>query len=380
MRVDDIRADGGPAAPRPVSGGPAPPSAAPAPPRPSTAWIDFARVCAMGAVVLVHAVAPLVTASHTDLGTAPWWAANTLDAAARWCVPVFVMISGALLLAPKPEAPREFYRKRWARIGLPLVAWTAAYLLWEVWRNGMDAETAWRQAASGAPSVHLYFLYVIAGLYLLTPFLRTVVAHTPRSGLWWFAGTATALGVADQALSLVDGAGGATAATRFLPFLGYYLLGWLLHTAAPGARTARPAAAVLLVGTAATAGAAWALADSAGAWEAGSAYVYDYLSPTVLPSSVGAFLVLRAAGLRLARAQGRAAGAVRRAVGRISALSFGVYLVHVMVLYELRGLLGAPDGWQAVGAALGYAAAAALLSLAAVAVVRRIPGARALLI
>src|SRR5690606_17232286 len=62
----------------------------------------------------------------------------------------------------------------------------------------------------------------------------------------------------------------------------------------------------------------------------------------------------------------------------LSGLSFGVYLVHVMVLYELRDLLGAPDGWSAVGSALGYAAAAALLSLALVAVVRRIPGPRAL--
>jgi len=334
----------------------------------------------MGAVVLVHAVAPLVTAAHTDLGSAPWWAANALDAALRWCVPVFVMISGALLLAPKPESPRDFYRKRWARIGLPLIAWTVAYLLWETWRNGMDAETAWRQAAAGAPSIHLYFLYVIAGLYLLTPFLRTVVAYTPRSGLWWFAGTTTALGVADQALTLVDGAGGASAATRFLPFLGYYLLGWLLHTAAPGARTARPAAAVLLAGTVATGGTAWAFADSAGEWAAGSAYIYDYLSPAVLLSSVGAFLVLRAAGLRLARRGGRAAEAARSTVRRLSGLSFGVYLVHVMVLYELRDLLGAPDGWSAVGSALGYAAAAALLSLALVAVVRRIPGLRALLL
>ncbi|MFC7741468.1 acyltransferase family protein [Nocardiopsis composta] len=100
----------------------------------------------------------------------------------------------------------------------------------------------------------------------------------------------------------------------------------------------------------------------------------------MLLSSVGAFLVLRAAGLRLARRGGRAAEAARSTVRRLSGLSFGVYLVHVMVLYELRDLLGAPDGWSAVGSALGYAAAAALLSLALVAVVRRIPGLRALLL
>lgn len=341
---------------------------------PATNWIDLARVCAMGAVVLVHAFSPLVSTTHAELGSQAWWGAHILDSALRWCVPVFVMLSGGLLLRPREhEDAAAFYRKRWAKIGIPLVVWTAAYLAWEWWRDGLGASDALSAASAGTPSIHLYFLYVIAGLYLLTPFLRTVVAYTSRTGLWWFAGLALAIGATDQLLALVDGVGGSTAATQFLPFLGYYLLGWLLMTSDPGPRALRYGGVMFTAGVAGTALGGWAAAAAAGEWGTGAEYMYDFLSPTMLLASVGAFLLLRSAGLKLAAIGGPAAHGVGRVVGVLSGLSFGVYLVHVMVLNTLRDLGGTPDGGAAFFAACGYAAATAVVSIAVVAVIQRIP-------
>ncbi|RKS06144.1 surface polysaccharide O-acyltransferase-like enzyme [Nocardiopsis sp. Huas11] len=347
------------------------PSAPPVP-APTTNWIGFARVAAMAAVVIVHAFSPLVSTAHADLGGPAWWTAHVVDSALRWCVPVFVMISGGLLLRPREEDAGAFYRRRWAKIGVPLVVWSIAYLVWERWRDGLDPAGAVAQAASGSPSIHLYFLYVIAGLYLLTPFLRTVVAHTPRTGLWWFAGLTLSLGAADQLLGLIDGAGGVTAATRFLPFLGYYLLGWLLMTSTAWKRNLRYGFAAFVLGTAATAAGAGAVATYTGEWGRGAEYVYGYLSPTVVVASVGALLLLRAAGSRLAEGE-HGTGLVGRVVGTVSGLSFGVYLVHVMVLNTLRDIGGTPDGVLVLAAASGYAIATAAISLLLVAALRRIP-------
>src|SRR5699024_2938800 len=130
-------------------------------------------------------------------------------------------------------------------------------------------------------------------------------------------------------LALVDGVGGSTAATQFLPFLGYYLLGWLLMSGDLGPRALRYGAALFTVGTVTTILGAWAAAASAGEWRTGAEYVYDFLSPTILLSAVGAFLLLRTAGLRLAAVGGPAARGVGKVVGVLSGLSFGVYLVHV---------------------------------------------------
>ncbi|WP_017543058.1 acyltransferase [Nocardiopsis prasina] len=337
--------------------------------------MGFARVAAMAAVVLVHAYSPFVSTTYTDLGGPTWWAAHVVDAALRWCVPVFVMMSGALLLRPRDEDVRGFYRKRWARIGVPLLVWTGAYLLWQFWRDGLGFPDSLAQAASGSPSIHLYFLYVIAGLYVFTPFLRTVVAHTSRTGLWWFAGAALSIGVVDQVSALVDGVGGVTVATRFLPFLGYYLLGWLLTDRGPGPRDALHGSVAFVLGTTGTVLGAWAAAASVGEWGTGAEYVYDFLSPTMIVASVGAFLLLRAWGTRLAELG--AGHRVNRAIAVLSALSFGVYLVHVMVLYTLRDLGGTPDGLVGLTTAAGYAVATTLISLVLVAVAQRIPLLRA---
>ena len=51
-----------------------------------------------------------------------WWSANLWDSFAHWCVPVFVMLSGALLLGRREPAP-HFWRKRAARLVWPLVGW-----------------------------------------------------------------------------------------------------------------------------------------------------------------------------------------------------------------------------------------------------------------
>lgn len=375
MYVDDIRTapDRSETAAGAATAGEAAPRTAP-----PTAWIDLARVAAMVAVVLVHAYSPLVTEVYTAQGSTSWWASTTLDAALRWCVPVFVMISGALLLSPRDESAPAFYRKRWARIGVPLVVWTVVYLAWDMWRTGLTPSGAVEQAASGEPAIHLYFLYIIAGLYVFTPFLRTLVGAATRSALWWFAGAALAFGAVNQALGLIDGVGGTTAVTQFLPYVGYYVLGWLLFHGPTGRRPLRFGLALLIAGSAAGAVGAGALAELAGEWGAESDYVFDFLSPAVIAASVGAFLVLREAGLRLASSDRPTAAAVSRIARWAARPSFGVYLVHVMVLFSLRDLFGMPaEGPWSVVAAMGYAAVVTAVSLALVEVTRRIPFARA---
>lgn len=386
MDVDEIRsapaatvgaAPEASAAPVPTAdpGGPPRPRSAP-----STAWIDLARVAAMVAVVLVHAYSPLVSEVYADQGSTSWWTATALDAALRWCVPLFIMISGALLLGPRDEPPAVFYRKRWLRIGPPLLVWTAAYLGWEMWRSGLTPAEAAVQAASGSPGIHLYFLYAVAGLSLFTPFLRTLVSASSRNALWWFAGIAVALGAVNQALGVIDGVGGTTAVDRFLPFVGYYVLGWLLFHTEPGARALRLGLTLLISGSAAAAVGAGAAAGLAGEWGTGADYVFDFLSPPVVLASAGAFLVFREAGLRLASSTRPAAGLLARGARWAAAPSFGVYLVHVMVLFSLRDLLGMPgQGPLAVAAATGYAAATLVVSLAVVEVLRRLPMARTVL-
>lgn len=346
---------------------------------PFVAWLDIARVCAMLAVLGVHAVAPVVTTAHTDLGSPTWWTANLVDATLLWCVPVFIMISGALLLGPRSEGLRTFYRKRFTRIGIPLVVWSGVYLLWEMWRSEIGMREAFREMLSGSPSLHLYFLFVLAGLYLLTPFLRVLVEYAMTPTLWCFAGLMSVVGMADQAIVALDGVGEPNAATRFLPFVGYYVMGYLLRDVEMSRVRLWTAGAVFFAGAVGTAMGAALMASFEGEWGRLARYFYDYLSPTILVTSVAAYLLFQALGSRLSKRheEGRSSG-LSRLLTPLANLSFGVFLVHVLVLHTLRDVTGIPDSpLLMLATTTGLAGVSLVVSLLVTMVLRRTPWLRA---
>ena len=299
------------------------------PPRTRTTWMDSARVLAIVAVVLIHVLAPSVEGHGVSVGSAAWWVANVLNSASRWCVPVFLMISGALALDPERVArPREFYRRRWRRIGVPLVFWTVVYLAFRQFflGAGLTLDEAAADVGSGAPFLQLYFLYVLAGLVLITPFLKVVTRHATWRMQLGFAVVLLGLGALDQMLSYLGGLGEPNAATRFLPFIGYYVLGWVLRDVVP----TRGWLAWTVLAWVASAAVVALLAAASGFGAVGR-YGYGFLSLPVVVMSVAAYLLLHA-WLR-----GRGAP-----VRRVAPLAFGVFLVHGALVYGLRHLTGVP--------------------------------------
>src|SRR5437660_891414 len=92
-------------------------------------WLDVLRVTAILGVITIHTVSPLTAGATVATFSAAWWAGATMNELSLWCVPVFVMISGALLLRrQRPQPASTFYRRRLHRIGIPLVFWTGVYL------------------------------------------------------------------------------------------------------------------------------------------------------------------------------------------------------------------------------------------------------------
>lgn len=80
-------------------------------------------------VVIIHVSAYIITSEKVN--TYPWWIGNFFDSYVRWCVPIFVLISGYLILEPyKDENTYAFLKKRFQRIAIPLVFWSTIYLLY----------------------------------------------------------------------------------------------------------------------------------------------------------------------------------------------------------------------------------------------------------
>lgn len=136
-------------------------------------WLDNSRIIAIYAVVFLHVSAGVVIGN--DVGTEYWWVGNVYDSAVRWCVPVFVMISGALLLDPnKQEDLATFYTKRLSRILVPIIFWSAFFLAWAFLKGAMKGNeltvvdllkktTVRKTSLSYVVSIHDYqFIFVYA--------------------------------------------------------------------------------------------------------------------------------------------------------------------------------------------------------------------------
>ncbi|WP_349828921.1 acyltransferase [Brevibacterium litoralis] len=322
------------------------------PPPTATGWMNPARSVAIIVVVAIHAIADTVETRFTDYGTVAWWLANGIDSASRWCVPVFLMIAGALALDPRRGvSPGEFWVKRVWRIGIPLVFWTVVYVLFRLYYMH-GRETDWNPIAAiaaGSPFVQLYFLYALAGLTLLTPWMRLLVLHGSRRLQWGTALILLGIGVVDLVLQRVFGVGELNAATRFFPLMGYYLLGWVMRDWVLTRRQVAWAWCVFLATWLVSF--LWAgagdLLGVAKPWK----YSYEYLSVFVVPLSLSAYLLLHFYMRDRALVDEARAGSGRppvrwwpgwRLMHRLYPYSFGVFLLHPLLLFPARNLIGVP--------------------------------------
>lgn len=154
--------------------------------------IDVLRALACCMVLTVHCCECYyisnfyATGNVETLDVAIWqsealWA-GIIGTICRTCVPLFVMISGFLLLPMKSGMDMvSFYRRRASRILIPLAMWTVVYafytfihfdvpytgigdLLWYVVK-----ECGYFFVNFPAPIGHLWYVYMILGLYLFIP-------------------------------------------------------------------------------------------------------------------------------------------------------------------------------------------------------------------
>lgn len=302
------------------------------PPANRILYLDALRVIAIFGVVLLH-MAGWPT-SQGNPHTVGWWFANLYNGGARFSVPVFVMASGALLLDPsRADAPGVFFRRRLTKVVIPFLVWVNVYYIRGLIQTGDPFQASgWlREVLRGASTehlpAHLWFLPMIIGLYLATPFIKPFTDRAGNRQLVLFvllcAMTASIypflLRFADMKVSITNG--------LFNTFLGYFVLGTLLHRIPlPNRRAARLLWLPLLIlsVTATTAGTGW-LTLKAGKFDN---WFYHYHSPGVVLTAVCVFMVCR----HLFETEPPAPQSVAKVVNVLAPLSFGIYLVHILVM------------------------------------------------
>ncbi len=148
-------------------------------------WVDLIRIIAIFAVVAIHV--DNFGFAWNKISWIDWWMSNVYNAMIRFAVPILFILSGYLLL-DKQEDDRIFFSKRFSKVVIPLVAWSMIYMVFANNYNIFSIFTVdfVQKFLSNKIFYHLYFLYYIIGLYLITPLLRRILAHANMSDIRYY--------------------------------------------------------------------------------------------------------------------------------------------------------------------------------------------------
>lgn len=161
-------------------------------------FLDYLRVVAAFMVILVHCIEPFYLggegtyiASHSD---AMW--VTFINSLLRVAVPLFVMIS-SYLLVPIQGTTEGFFRRRFTRVAIPFVVWSLLYALIPAYGSGGEVDIVANLKTLSLNflplSGHLWFVYMLLGVYLVMPIISPWLERVSQRGeaiflgLWLFA-------------------------------------------------------------------------------------------------------------------------------------------------------------------------------------------------
>ena len=340
------------------------------------AYADLLRAFAALAVVVLHLAGSQMGA--VAVSSSAWGVFNLYDGLVRWCVPVFVMLSGMFLLDPKRGLPlSKLLFHNALRILVCLVFWGGVYAAAEYLLDGgrltwAGVGNALLGALRGNTHYHLWFLYMILGLYLVTPILRAFVRGASRGDFHWFFLLAflfasllpTAFRLWPNATHIVKIWYDRLAIQTVLGYVGFYVAGYYLKEYTLG-RLAEAVIYVLgVLGAVATVWGTRVLSLRSGGLDD---TLYGYFSPNVVCFAVAVVVLFRyVLGVSDERSR-------RQRLGGVARIAFGVYLVHDLFLMLLRHFGVTTLSFAPVASVPVLAAGVFLCSLAVAWLISKIP-------
>ena len=330
-------------------------------------WVDACRVIAIFTVILIHTAAPVVD----DYRTIPldyFLAANLIESLSRVSVPLFAMLSGALLIGYSPDMQLQRLAGKLVRVIVPLVFWSFLYLGWSgYWRvKPLPLFEAFGLMLQAPVMYHLWFVYMIIGVYLLLPLISVVskaILQNQRFAvyifaLWFLINSAPSY----YPISLI----GQLKLTGILNWAGFFIIGYYVtHASFFNRIPARLCAMVFVFASLCTFFLNWRINSLT---SIPNEMAYNFLTPNVVLASVAAFIWIQKLQIP---------NYLDKPLAFISGLVFQIYFMHLLVIEILKaGWLGFSISSYSLHPGIGILSlsiATFLISLAIAAITRLFP-------
>ena len=287
-------------------------------------YFDYLRIISCFAVILLHTAATL------------WWKADDTDfivctiydAAGRYGVPVFTMISGALFLEPNIPV-KKIWTKHTPKIAIAYIVWSTVYAL----RDNTKLQDIIVNSIRGP--IHLWFLPMIATLYVITPLLRLIAKNekTLRYFLVFslifaflipsainygkFFGSPDVVEISKAFEHLFNNA------QIRVDYAAYFMLGYYLHKTELTKKQRYLIYGLGILGAITTIMLTLKTAEIS---EEPQLIFFRNMNPNILLQSVPVFVLFKQLKLKDSKV-----------IRAMSKYSFGVYLMHMLIMKDLVG-------------------------------------------
>ena len=332
-------------------------------------WLDIVRLTAMLMVIGVHCIDPFYVSP--TLGTLPEYKfrASVYGSLFRPSVPLFAMMTGLLLLPVSQQPLGVFYKKRIFRVLFPFLIWSVLYNIfpWVTGLLGLPKEIIGEffcyvqgnesQSLSDAlkdiamipfnfsfKENHMWYIYLLIGLYLYMPFFSAWIEKADRSkervylGIWFVS-----LFLPYMSAYISKYLYGEATWNQFgmfyyfAGFNGYLLLGHYLKQGNNWNiwKTFAICAAMFVVGYAITYSGFSSAAANPKATELDMELFFTFCSPNVVLMTAAVFILLQKVRIHNTL--------IAKKLSKISKYGFGIYIVHYFVVGPIFILIGKFD-------------------------------------
>ena len=199
-------------------------------------WIVSLRAAAAIAVVLLHMTGGWLGTDWNNQVLEPSRVILdeiVIQVLVRWAVPCFIMVSGALLLDPQKKLNVSKLKGYICRMTAVLGTFGLLYCFIEEFAKGNRnvisiALTSARNLIEGNSWSHMWYVYMMLGLYLVTPVFRAFVRTAAREEIYLVLSAFFVLTITVPTINLWF----SCRITGLLPIASssvfYYLMGWYL--------------------------------------------------------------------------------------------------------------------------------------------------------
>lgn len=294
-------------------------------------YFDVMNILACLAVVTAHHNNHL----HSYEASPNWLFSLGVECLVYWAVPVFLMVSGATLMGFHQRCGlKQYFTRRVTRTVIPWLLWSTALLLWKLKTGqipgGEEPLHYIRLVLSNQVEGIYWFFGTLFGCYLMIPFLTWLTPH--RKALWYGVAVIFLLSLFQPLLAQYAPLGDPPVTALRNSLVIYILLGYLLNTADLSKKQRLGLYLAGLFCVLMRFGVTWAVSAQN---QATSLVVRGTKMCNTIVFSSAVFVFLKQVDWEKVLP-----AAVRRILPELAGCSFGVYLLHKVVMYYQQQLLG----------------------------------------